>query len=132
MKRDVLLTWISGLIGAIVGGLGGWWLGVMWAEATPDDPSEPFADLGTVFGSTLLGLVLIPLLSVFAVLRFLQISKPFLSSVVFLLTSAVFMALLVRIGTLLLPVDIGIQGGAVVVVVLGTFGSAIATRRVVR
>jgi hypothetical protein len=124
--------WLSGLAGLVIGAFGGWWLGVFWADATPPDPSEPFAGMGTVFGSALLGVILVPLLAVFSALRVMNVGRPLSSGFVFLISSAIAMGILVRIGTLLLPVNIGIQPGAIVVAILGTLGGAIATDRLVR
>lgn len=132
LRQRVLITWLSGLTGLFVGVFGGWWLGVLWADVTPDDPSEPFADIGTVLGSALLGLILIPLLSVFFALRVAKAPKPLVSGLVFVISSAAVMGILVWAGTLLLPVNIGARGGATVIAVLGTLGGAIVIDRLIK
>ena len=122
-----LPTWLGGLVGGIVGGL----IGRQALSAYVDAfPRPGFDDLGVLLVGTPLAALVGAGLGVWGILRLLGYRRPAISAILFSLLLILFAPIIAGVGSVVLPVNIGIDAGYAVTGILSTLIAALTARSI--
>ena len=127
VDRSVLVTWISGSVGLVAGGLAGWFFAGAYVERHVSS-SEGFEAMGTGMALIVILGCLSTVVAVWASLQVAGCARPGITSGLFLLCMSILIPAGSGVGAILLPVNIGIEVGGILTLLLAGFVSAVLAR----
>ena len=122
-----LPTWFGGLVGGILGGLIGRQVLSAYVDAFP---RPGFDDLGVLLVGTPLAALFGAGLGVWGILRLLGYRQPAISAILFCMLLVFFAPIIAGVGSVVLPVNIGIYAGYAVTAILSTLVAALIARSI--